>query len=203
MLVLDLFCGIKSLKKPSEKLKFDYFSVDIEEKFNPDIIADINNIKRDDLPTNIDIVWASPPCEHFSVSSIGRHWNKDNSPKTELAEESLSLVRNTLNLIFEINPKYYFIENPRGKLRKFDFMCSLPIRNTVTYCQYGDFRMKPTDIWTNNSKWIPRPICKNGDSCHVSAPRGSRTGTQGKMSYEEKSKIPYDLLYEILISCLY
>lgn len=53
------------------------------------------------------------------------------------------------------------------------------VRHTISYCQYGDNRMKPTDIWTNDLKWIPKPPCKNGDKCHISAPRGSITGTQG------------------------
>ena len=52
-------------------------------------------------------------------------------------------------------------------------------RYTVTYCQYGDNRMKPTDIWTNHPCPKFKPPCKNGDPCHVSAPRGSQTGTQG------------------------
>ncbi len=59
--------------------------------------------------------------------------------------------------------------------------------------------MKPTDIWTNNPHWMPRPMCKNGDPCHVSAPRGSRTGTQG-LKKKDRSKVPYPLLQEILIS---
>jgi len=201
MFVLDLFCGVKSLLQPCKDLGFEYFGIDIESKFNPDIVANINFLSIDQLPKNIDIVWASPPCEHFSVSSIGHHWNKDNTPKTQEAAGSLVLVKNTFNLIEQINPQYFFIENPRGKLRKLDVMKKAPIRNTVTYCQYGDFRMKPTDIWTNNSSWNPKPICHNGDPCHVAAPRGSRTGTQGVMSYEEKSKIPYDLLLEIMQSC--
>ena len=65
--------------------------------------------------------------------------------------------------------------------------------------------MKPTDIWTiilhnvfNQNGWIPRPMCKNGDSCHESAPRGSRTGTQGLKNNYEKSKIPFELCNEII-----
>ena len=75
-------------------------------------------------------------------------------------------------------------------------------RQGVTYCQYGDDRMKPTDIWTNSDTWIPRPMCKNGDSCHISAPRGSRTGTQGLANAYERSKIPEQLCLEILNSCI-
>ena len=52
-----------------------------------------------------------------------------------------------LKLIEELQPKYYFIENPRGGMRKMEWMKGLP-RYTVTYCEYGDNRMKPTDIWT-------------------------------------------------------
>jgi hypothetical protein len=76
-------------------------------------------------------------------------------------------------------------------------MASLP-RKTVTYCQYGDTRMKPTDIWTNCSHWNPKPACKNGDPCHESAPRGARTGTQGINGARDRSRIPEKLVIEIL-----
>lgn len=65
------------------------------------------------------------------------------------------------------------------------WMKSLP-RYTVTYCQYGDTRMKPTDIWTNHPDPRFKPMCKNGDSCHVPAPRGSKTGTQGLKNSRER-----------------
>ena len=96
----------------------------------------------------------------------------------------------------ELQPKYYFIENPRGLMRKMGAVEHLN-RHTVTYCQYGDKRMKPTDIWTNLD-WKPREMCKNGQPCHESAPRGSRTGTQGLKNNYERSKVPYELCKEIL-----
>ena len=72
------------------------------------------------------------------------------------------------------------------------WMQGLP-RYTVTYCQYGDERMKPTDIWTNHPAPCFKPRCKNGDPCHVSAPRGARTGTQGLKGSKERSVIPEEL----------
>ena len=72
------------------------------------------------------------------------------------------------------------------------------IRHTVTYCQYGDTRMKPTDIWTNATWWKPRSICKNGMPCHESAPRGSKTGTQGIDGAKDRGVIPPQLFEEIL-----
>ena len=101
-----------------------------------------------------------------------------------------------------INPNFiWYIENPRGVLRKMGFMEGLH-KKTVTYCQYGDNRMKPTDIWTNNKNWKPRPMCKNGMSCHVSAPRGAKTGTQGLKNNYERSKLPKELCIEIVKSCV-
>ena len=101
----------------------------------------------------------------------------------------------------KINPKLiYFIENPRGGLRKMNFMKDKP-RYTVTYCQYGDDRMKPTDIWTNHPNPKFKPMCKNGDPCHVSAPRGSKTGTQGRKNSIERSLIPFELCNHIVKIC--
>jgi len=202
MKLLDLFSGGKCLEKPCRDLGIEYYSVDIDSKLKPDMVADIQESDLfNRIPFAPDIIWASPPCESFSVSSIGKHWNKDNTPKTGQAAGAIELVASTLRLIIELSPRYWFIENPRGKLRKLAMMQGLT-RHTVTYCQYGDRRMKPTDIWTNCTNWHPRPMCKNGDPCHVAAPRGSRTGTQSKMSYIEKSQIPYELLIEILTACV-
>ena len=77
-----------------------------------------------------------------------------------------------------------------------NFMRELP-RFTVTYCQYGDTRMKPTDIWTNHPDPKFKPMCKNGDSCHERAPRGAKTGTQGLKGAKDRSVIPHLLCLHI------
>ena len=100
--------------------------------------------------------------------------------------------QHVLDLIRELKPKYWFIENPRGGMRKMTWMQGLP-RYTVTYCQYGDTRMKPTDIWTNHPNPKFKPPCHNGDPCHEPAPRGSKTGTQGLKSSIDRSRIPHKL----------
>ena len=88
-------------------------------------------------------------------------------------------------------------ENPRGGMRKVRWMKDIPIY-TVTYCQYGDNRMKPTDIWTNHPNPKFKPMCKNGQPCHVSAPRGSKTGTQGLKGSVLRSIIPSELCEHIV-----
>ena len=205
MKLLELFAGSRSIGKAGEKLGYKAFSSDIEQFGGIDYIVDILNFDYKKVPFIPDVIWASPPCTGFSVASIGHHWTGGRGayiPKTETAKLGIELVKKTIEIIEyykSLNPNLiWYIENPRGLMRKMKFMESLPIRNTVTYCQYGDDRMKPTDIWTNNENWKPRPMCHNGDPCHISAPRGSRTGTQGLKNNYERSKIPEELCYEVL-----
>lgn len=110
------------------------------------------------------------------------------------------MIRDTLRLIDELRPRYWFIENPRGGLRKMPFMRELP-RYTVTYCQYGDTRMKPTDLWTNHPAPRFKPVCHNGATCHDAAPRGSKTGTQGLKGAMARSVIPPELCRHIVNIC--
>ena len=202
MKVLELFAGSRSIGKAAESLGHEVFSSDINDFPGIDYLCDILMFDRKQMPFQPDMIWASPPCTGFSVAAIGHHWTGGRGayiPKTETAKLGIELLRETLRIIDEINPKVWFIENPRGLMRKMPELEGKH-RKTVTYCQYGDSRMKPTDIWTNSRTWNPRPMCKNGAPCHEAAPRGSRTGTQGLKSNYERSKIPNDLCIEIIKS---
>ena len=197
MKTVELFCGTKSFSKVAQALGHETFTVDNDPQHNPSICKSVLSLTPEDLPS-CDMLWASPPCEGFSVAVIGRNWNHDGSPKHERAELAMKLAMKTVQLIEEIKPQYWFIENPVGMLRKMSFMQKYH-RKTVTYCQYGDTRMKPTDIWTNMVFWNPKPRCSPGAKCHVSAPRGSRTGTQGLGNAVERSRIPEKLFQEIFM----
>ena len=206
MKILELFAGSRSIGKVAEKLGHKVFSSDIEQFDKIDYIVDILDFDYTKVPFIPDMICASPPCTGFSVASLGHHWtggNKAYIPKTETAKLGIELVRKTMDIIRhfqKLNPNLlWFIENPRGLLRKMPFMEEYQ-RHTVTYCQYGDTRMKPTDIWTNSKTWTPRPMCKNGDKCHISAPRGSKTGTQGLKGAYDRSKNPEQLCEEIIKS---
>lgn len=204
MKLLELFAGSRSVGKQAEDIGYDVYSSDINAFKDINYVSDILQFDTDKVPFIPDIIWASPPCTFFSVASIGRHWNIDNTPKTDNAVLGVKIVQKTIDIIKhyqQLNPNLiYFVENPRGKLRKLPVTDFFDKRHTVTYCQYGDNRMKPTDIWTNSDKWIPRSICKNGDTCHEAAPRGSQTGTQGIKGDYNRSMIPKQLCLEILKS---
>lgn len=201
MRVLDLFCGTKSVSKVAEQLDWEVISLDIEKKFNPSICIDFMDWDYKNYPIqHFDILFASPDCSVYSIASGGTHFKQDRIPLTEKAKKSLKLLnklKECINYFLDLNPNLiYFIENPRARMRWF-----MPIdtRHTISYCNYGFNRMKPTDIWSN-VKGFKAKCCKNGDSCHISAPRGSKSSTQG-ICITERYKIP-SLLIEELFECI-
>ena len=169
--------------------------------------ADIGKITSGDILRRFgkpDVIWASPDCSTYSIAAISHHRAREPdgnlAPKSNYAAYCDKVNQNMLRLISELRPLFWFIENPRGGLRKMGFMKGLP-RYTVTYCQYGDERMKPTDIWTNHPDPQFKPMCGNGDPCHMPAPRGSKTGTQGRKGKIQRSLIPDGLCRHIAEIC--
>lgn len=210
MNVLELFAGSRSIGNICDELGYNVFSSDINCFDKIDYVTDINTFDVTKVPFIPNVIWASPPCTYFSVASIGKHWNKNHTPKSDNALKGVKYVESTLKIInyfLKINPNlFWYMENPRGKLRKLEIVKGLP-RTTVWYCQYGDIRAKPTDIWSNNLRsllnpngWQSKPECFNGNKkCHhQAAPRGSATGTQGLKGNFNRSKIPYQLCKEII-----
>ena len=208
MKVLELFCGTKSVSKAFAARGHEVYTVDWEKGFEPTLCVDIGTLTAgriielcDGVP---DVIWASPDCTTYSVAAISYHRNREANGNlkavTDYAKQCDRINAHVVDLIHELNPRYWFIENPRGAMRKMDFMQDLP-RYTVTYCKYGETRMKPTDIWTNHPDPQFIPPCKNGDKCHESAPRGARTGTQRLQTAKERSRIPDTLCQHIVDIC--
>jgi len=208
MKVLELFAGTRSIGKAFEEHGHQVYSVEWDKRFGDiDLYEDILKVQADDIIREFgrpDVIWASPDCSSYSIAAISHHREREEdgnlAPKSDYAKFCDKVNQHVLCLILALSPKYWFIENPRGGLRKMNFMNGLP-RYTVTYCQYGDTRMKPTDIWTNHPAPKFKPPCHNGDPCHTSAPRGAKTGTQGLQGSVERSRIPDELCRHIVSIC--
>ena len=206
MNVLELFAGSCSFSQKAKELGHNTFAVDIDDFEHIDLQANILDLKFSKIPFAPDIIWCSPPCTSFSVSSIGHHWTGGKGayiPKTSKAYLGMALVKRCFEFIDHFKPKYWYIENPRGVLRKLDVVKGV-YKQSVSFCKYGDSRMKPTDIWTNNRNWIPRAMCKNGATArgechHEPAPRGSRTGTQGMKNAYHRAILPEQLCTEVIM----
>lgn len=209
MNVLELFAGSRSIGTNAEKLGCNVFSVDWEKYEGIDLAIDIEFLLPEQIPFIPDYIHASPDCTTYTIAAISTHRN-GTEPKSDYAKKcdrvNTAMLR-LINHFMRLNPALVFtIENPRGMMRKMPFMQGIP-RATVWYCTYGDDRAKPTDIWTNNLRslfnhygWQPRPECFNGNTnCHhQSAPRGSKTGTQGRKGSYERSKIPDELCIDLI-----
>ncbi len=204
MLVFDFFAGTGSSTRAFADAGHTVITIEMDTRFEVTKHRDMMTVTAAELLDwygKPDFVWASPPCTAFSVASIGHHWSIVDgvpTPKTPHAQASMELVAHTLRIIDKLNPTFgWLMENPRGMLRKLPVVADRQ-RRTITYCKYGDTRMKPTDLWGDVLGWEPRPPCKNGDTCHEPAPRGSQAGTQGLKNATIKSMIPYELGQELL-----
>lgn len=205
MKVLELFAGTRSVGKAFERKGHEVYSIEWDKNFaDIDWYEDIGKITAQDIIERFgkpDVIWASPDCTSYSLAAISHHRKKEPNgnlaPITEYAKFCDTVNTHVIELIKELAPTYFFIENPRGGLCNMNFMKGIP-KHLVTYCQYGYPYMKPTHIFTN----YPDPQfkhCKNGDSCHESAPRGSRSGVQGVKGSKDRSRIP-DALCDYIVS---
>lgn len=209
--VLELFAGSRCIGRKAEEMGMEVFSVDWTPYEKINLSIDIQNLKLEDVPFVPDHVHASFDCTTYTIAAISSH-RKGTEPVSDYAKKCDIVNQHVIHLIQEwqkINPSLTFtFENPRGMLRHMPFMQQFT-RHTVWYCQYGDNRAKPTDIWTNFENWTPRKECHNykydkqgnivNKHCHhESARRGAKTGTQGKKGSYERSKIPMELCEELL-----
>jgi site-specific DNA-cytosine methylase len=191
MKILELFKGTGSVGKVAEKLGWDVVSLDIEEKYKPTICEDFLTWNYKKLKFTPDIIWASPPCTTWSKMTHKHRTIKEGlTAKTEEAKIAEHQIIKLLDVIQYFKPQYWFIENPRGRLRYFPYMSNLP-KYTVYYGAYDWHFRKETDIWTNIKGFDPRPLDKTKKFNKV----------KYTSSLAEKYAIPPLLIEDLLSFC--
>lgn len=159
--MVDFFSGLKGASEYPKELGWQVITVDIEPKFKPDICQDILLQIDDLLPEDIYFCWFSPPCTEFSKSHMP--WHEANI--------DMSLVLRCFELVQELQPKYWVIENVVG-LQK--------------YLGRALFHLGPFYFWG----WIPE-IKSNNNHYFKSKlfPSEDRSSLRAKIPYEVSKRI--------------
>jgi len=202
--VIDLFCGIGGWSAAFKDRGHQVLTLDNEKSFKPDMCMNILDAKRGMFPFQPDIVLASPPCEAFSRLRYKHNWQlKADDPRKPIsvkAKLGIMLLQKTLDLINDLNPRFYIIENPVGRMR-YMYCLSLLERRTVTYCKYGHKAQKPTDLWGMfPPSLVLREVCKVGDPCHQSAKGTAKGAVVAEHCRAERAKVPYDLSLAVCLA---
>ena len=192
MKVIDLFSGLGGFSQAFIDRGHEVERYDIDEKFK-----DIPNTKIKDVlemtPIDLehgDIILASPPCNRFSLAAVFKTWPK--GEPTEKTLEAIALVRHTVNIIKEVNPKYWLLENPRGMIVRV-----LGRPSMVTWWgAWGKIYKKETYIYGK----LP-PIDRRMLHKYLKVKRGEKAGVQDpNLSPEEGALIPYEFSLAVCLA---
>ena len=205
--VLDLFAGLGGFSAAfDDSDRWDVTTVEINDEFDPDIEADIFDLRPSDFDQDFDVILASPPCTQFSFAASSLDRIRDGKPQTDDAADAVALVYHTKGLIRGLSPDFWFMENPQGWLRK---IIGDPV-GRVTFCQYGTDWMKPTDLWGHHPPGLTYRACNYGDNCHQFNTDQGRGG-DGNCRWDDdgenvrdaaaRAKFPYYLSEAIRDAC--
>ena len=110
--LLEPFSGTGSMGRAFRSRGWQVTSVDIDPKALPTICCDILELEIEDVLEhgNVDLIWASPPCTHYSCARTNARTPRD-------LDGSDALVRKVLDLADQLFC-YYLLENPHSGLLK-------------------------------------------------------------------------------------
>ena len=176
---LDLCSGLGGASQPALDRGWKVIRVDIDRRFEPDIVADIRALPLKRF--HVDVLWASPPCAEFTRQSLP--WFKG-----RYAPPSVELVRAALAAVRLINPLWWIIENVRAARGWLT-----PILGPVRYFSTGHV------LWGSLLGLIPNVSPKKGKWVHLNGsrrwvpqwgvkeafgPSPDRTALRAKIPYE-------------------
>lgn len=205
---LDLYSGLGGFSSAFEDSdRWEVVTVDIQERFEPDRVADVFELRPSDFERDFDVILVGFPCELFSparnITEGGDPaWNGD-TPATDECRDRVAMLYHTIGLVEGLSPDYWFMENPIGRMRS---ILGDPT-GTVTQCQYGRVHQKPTDLFGEHPP-MSYKRCSPGASCHEKTGDYSPDREQPRLGVlaesddpAERAKLPFELSATIRDAC--
>ena len=150
MRILELYAGTGSVGTVAREMGWEVVSLDIAPCGNhiPTIQADI--LKFDYTIWHrgyFDMIWASPPCQLYSVASARCFTAEERASR---AEQGNAVTRRTREIIDYLEPKFWAVENPASSaLWKTGIFDDYP-KKIVSYCMYSDWGYRKTTCIASN-----------------------------------------------------
>ena len=211
MRLLELFSGTGSVGIPWREKGYEVMSVDIDNRYNPEVCDDILQVKYQNFQVP-DCIWASPPCDQYSLCRT-----KAKAPRNlTLADSLVAKAIEIIQYFQKLNPDLiWFIENGDSTmLWGREVAKDLQTYVVLDYCQYngpGLYRKRTRIAHSDNLLWNPRSLCdpKTCEQCidckHIrSAQRGPAKGKDKKLdkcTLDTLHGLPRELTEEILRIC--
>ncbi len=192
-LCIDLCSGLGGFSQAFKASEFwEVITVDINPEFNPSILADVRNVKKDDIEQCSDlrnlsryekkVMLMSPPCQFFSRAPGLGAVRKGTA-------DAITIVAACILLVEEILPDGFLLENPLGSY--LHFFIGKPNFH-VRLGGFGYKTIKPTAFWGNINFLQP------------DSPKKGKSNAFSNFASDdpaERAKMPFALSQSILEVC--
>jgi len=188
---LDVCSGLGGWSDGLSKEGFEILGIEINQEIaglykHPVIVEDIRKLNAWPYNGKFDLVVGSTPCRDFSrmcdhaTRSDGTIW-KWKEPKNP--ERGYELVKHFLRIVFEVNPRFWLLENVKGleeycienELPPGKARCEARLAKNMVRCFWGNYpaflipkatgRKKAIDIQGPLRRWergrIPLPVARS------------------------------------------
>lgn len=144
-IILDLCGGTGSWSEPYRKAGYDVRIITLP----------YYDVRKYEPPDNVYGVLAAPPCTYFSCASAS-YWSYYD--ESGLTDDALSIVQACFDIADKCKPKFFALENPKGRLKKF---IGNPIYEFYQY-EFDGLFTKKTYLWGNfNTMLVKGPVNPN------------------------------------------
>lgn len=189
VLMLDLFSGLHGASASFSDNGWEVISIEknteLPATHHMDILKEKNMIIEMFSDHPIDFIWASPPCYEFSQGWSAPRSIAAREGRLDGYEPDMSVVFATLDIIRQLKPRYWALENVQGACRYFE-----------PYLGQHRIKLGAAYIWGNfprlGFKEISRGYKKDQD-----------TGSHDKLRSNKRAKVPYWISDQIRISVQY